>query len=100
MQIHDDEKFDLSLDFHDAKGVDTTDADPATWTSSDEQVVTLVVSEDTHTATVLAGLPGSAVVRVAVALADGTVLTATEAVDVVPGGAVTVSLVEGPVSKQ
>jgi hypothetical protein len=34
MQIHDNEKFDLTLDFKDAKGFDTQDADPAVWTSS------------------------------------------------------------------
>lgn len=100
VQIHDNEKFDLSLDFKDAKGFDTQDADPATWTVADSTVASVVVSADTHTATVVAGVPGSTTVAVSVTLADGTVLSATEAVDVVPAGAAVVSLVEGPVSLQ
>jgi hypothetical protein len=40
------------------------------------------------------------VVTVSVTLADGTVLSATESVDVVPAGAATISLAEGPVSVQ
>jgi hypothetical protein len=100
VQLHDNEKFDLTLDFKDAKGFDTQDSDPATWTSSDETVATVQVSADTHTATVVAGNPGSATVAVSVTLADGTALSATEAVDVVPAGAATVSLVEGPVTAQ
>jgi hypothetical protein len=93
VQIHDNEQFTLTADPQDSKGVDLADA--LTWTSSDESVVTLAVSDDTHTATVVAGMPGSAVVTVS----DGT-LTATEAVDVVPGGVATITVTEGPVEKQ
>lgn len=100
VQIHDNEQFDLTLDFKDAKGFDTADTDPASWASADETVATLVLSEDTHTATVKAGSPGSTTVTVSVTLPTGETITATEAVDVVPAGATTVSLVEGAVSAQ
>lgn len=100
VQIHDNEQYDLTVSFEDAKGFATTDTDPVSWTSSDETVATVAVSPDTLTGTVVAGNPGSAVVTVEVTLADGTVLTATEAVDVVPAGAATINLAEGPVSVQ
>lgn len=93
VQLHDNEQFDLTVDTKDAKGFETPDQ--VTWTVDDETVATVVVSDDTRTATIVAGNPGSAVVTVT----DGT-LTATEAVDVVPGGTALISLTEGPVTTQ
>jgi hypothetical protein len=93
MQIHDTEQFTLSAVTSDAKGFPTTD--PLTWTVDNADAVSLVVSDDTQSCTVVAGNPGSAVVTVT----DGT-LTATEAVDVVPGGTALISLTEGPVEEQ
>jgi hypothetical protein len=93
VQIHDNEQFTLTVDTKDAKGFETPDA--VTWTSSDETVATITVSDDTRTATIVAGSPGSAVVTVT----DGE-LSATEAVDVVPAGTATISVVEGPVTAQ
>lgn len=100
VQLHDNEKFDLSVQFEDAKGFVTQDADPVSWSSSDETVAAVTASADTLTGTVVAGNPGNATITVSVTLVDGTVLTATEAVDVVPAGAATISLVEGPVQPQ
>jgi hypothetical protein len=93
MQIHDNEQFDLTVDTKDAKGFET--ADVVSWSSSDETVATLVVSDDSRTATVVAGNPGSTTIQVS----DG-VLSATEAVDVVPAGTATIALTEGPVTEQ
>src|SRR5207237_790861 len=55
-----------------------------------ETVATLDVSADTQTCTVVAGQPGSAVVT----LTDGTI-SATLAVDVVPGSVATVEVTTG-----
>jgi hypothetical protein len=93
MQIHDNEQFDLTVDTRDAKGFETQDA--VAWASSDPAVASLAVSADTRVVTVVAGVPGSAVITVT----DGT-LSATEAVDVVPAGTATIALVEGPVTTQ
>lgn len=93
MQIHDNEQFDLTADTKDAKGFET--ADVLTWEADDADVVTLVVSDDTKTCTVVAGNPGSAVITVS----DGT-LSATEAVDVVTGDTALITLAEGPVTVQ
>jgi len=93
MQIHDNEQFTLTAVTEDAKGFPTTD--PLTWSVDNADAVSLVVSDDTQSCTVVAGNPGSAVVTVT----DGT-LTATEAVDVVPAGTALITLSEGPVSEQ
>lgn len=97
MQIHDNEKFALTADTRDAKGFPTSD--PLEWTVDGDAVVTLSVSEDGRTCTVIAVAPGSAVITVT----DGVtapVLTATEAVDVVPGGTALITLAEGPAEPQ
>lgn len=93
MQLHDNEQFDLSADTKDAKGFET--ADVLTWSVDDADVVSLVVSDDTKTCTVVAGNPGSAVITVT----DGT-LTATEAVDVITGDTTAIVLGEGAVTTQ
>lgn len=97
VQIHDDEKFDLTVHTTDAKGFETADA--IDWAVDDTSVVTLTVSADGRSCTVVAGSPGSAVITVT-DNATTPPLSATEAVDVVPGGTATISLTEGPVSKQ
>jgi len=94
MQLRDDEQVDLSVTATDAKGQPVT-GDTVTWTVDDESVVTLKVSDDTKTATVVAGTVGSAVVT----LTDGTV-TATEAVDVVAGDVALVTIAVGTPVKQ
>lgn len=93
MQLHDTEQFTLTLEAQDSKGFAV--ADTLTWTVDDPNVVSLQVSSDTMSATILAGAPGSAVVTIT----DGT-LTATEAVDVVPGAVAKLVLTEGPVTSQ
>ncbi len=94
VQIHDNEKFDVTAVADDAKGFAT--ADTVTFTPSDPTVFTLTPSAtDPMTSTVVAGVPGSAVLTVS----DGT-LSATLAVDVVPAGAATIALTEGPVTLQ
>lgn len=100
MQIHDTEQFDLSVHELDKRGFETSDPAPLSWTVADDTIATLAVSDDTRTCTVKAAAPGSTVVTVAVTLADGTVLTATEAVDVAPGAVATISIAEGPVTAQ
>lgn len=95
VQLHDNEQFDLTVDTKDAKGFETPDT--VTWASADETVATVVVSLDGRTATIVAGNPGSTVIT---ATDDAAGLSATEAIDVVPAGTATVSLVEGPVTTQ
>lgn len=93
MQIHDTEQFTLSVQATDSKGFPVTDT--LTWTVNNTDVATLAVSSDTMSATVIAGRPGSAVVT----LSDGN-LSATEAVDVIPGAASKLVITEGPASPQ
>ena len=93
MQIHDNEQFDIVVDAVDSKGVPT--ADSFTATVDNDAALTLVTASDGKTFTIKAGLPGSAVVTIT----DGT-LSVTEAVDVVPGNAATISITEGAVSTQ
>lgn len=100
-QIQDDEEFDLTIpSVADAKGAQIPDlpglADDPTFVSSDESVFTYrIFTEDPRKATVVAGLPGSAVGTVTI----GPVVV-THAVDVVPGGVATVTIEEGEVRKQ
>jgi hypothetical protein len=82
VQIHDNEQFTVTAEADDAKGFPT--GDPIAFTSSDESVFTVV-----------AGVPGSAVLTAT----DGEI-TATLAVDVVPAGAATVALTTGDVTTQ
>ena len=96
MQIHDNEKFSLTVDTKDAKGFET--ADSITWTADDNgAVIELQVSDDSRSCEVVAVAPGSAVITVS---DDAAGLSATEAVDVVAGGTATIGLVEGAVEPQ
>ncbi|MCW2915515.1 MAG: hypothetical protein JWN52_3583 [Actinomycetia bacterium] len=97
MQIHDDEKFTLTVDTRDAKGFET--ADEISWLVDDGTVVSLSVSPDGRSCDVVAGSPGSAVITVT-DTSTTPALVATEAVDVVPGGTATIAIAEGDVSKQ
>jgi hypothetical protein len=98
MQIHDDEKFTLTVDTKDAKGFET--ADTVAWTSDDNgAVVSLTVAADGRSCTVTAVAPG----HVTITATDSAVtpaLTVTEAVDVVTEATSAIALVEGPVTKQ
>jgi hypothetical protein len=93
VQIHDNEQFTVTAEADDAKGFPT--GDPIAFTSSDESVFTVVAGDDPSTITVVAGVPGSAVLTAT----DGEI-TATLAVDVVPAGAATVALTTGDVTTQ
>lgn len=97
MQLHDDEQVTYSIDTEDAKGFDTTDG--ATWETSDDTVASLAVSDDGRSCTVIAGVPGSAVLTATIAGTDPA-LFATEAIDVIAGGVAVVKLTAGDVTKQ
>jgi hypothetical protein len=88
MQLHDNEQCQLTVSEADAKGVALQDT--LTWAVADSTVATLAVAGDTQSATLVAGLPGSTVVTVT----DGA-LSATLAVDVVPGTVTTISIAAG-----
>lgn len=96
MQLHDDQKATLDVEERDAKGVLLVDN--VTWTIDDEQVATIVTEastdpgapEGTMVTWLVAGLPGSAVVTAT----DGT-LSATLAVDVVPGDVALIQISTG-----
>lgn len=95
-QMRDDQKVRVSLTAQDAKGAevldragDTTD-DPA-WTSSNENVFTWDVNPDNpREAWAVAGTPGSATGTVAIGE-----ISATVAIDVVPGDIALVQLQPG-----
>jgi hypothetical protein len=89
MQIHDNEQYAITVSAVDSKGFPTTDVFT---TAVDNPDVISVVDDDQdgRTFTVVAGNPGSAVITIS----DGT-LSVTEAVDVVVGEAVTISVQEG-----
>lgn len=89
---------DLTVEVRDALGNPITD-DPAIttddliWTfDSGEGVVTTVVSPDTRTCTARSAQLGSAVLRVGLGESE---LSATDAIDVIPGDAAAITIVEG-----
>jgi hypothetical protein len=105
MQITDAQKFSLTADPEDAAGYDVDV--PIAFASSDETIASLAEyllpdgTQDLKSKWVVAGAPGSAIITVSVPTNEGLPdLTATLAVDVVPGGVATVTLVPGePVDK-
>jgi hypothetical protein len=97
MQLHDDEQVTYTVDTEDAKGFDTNEV--LEWAADNADVVTLVPGENGRTCTVLAGVPGSAVVTVTAPNLDPP-LSATEAIDVLPGGTATITLAAGDITKQ
>jgi hypothetical protein len=88
MQLVDNQQVALTVVETDSKGVALQDT--LTWTIDNETVATLDISTDTQTCTVVAGITGSATVTVT----DGT-LSATLAVDVIPGTATAISITPG-----
>lgn len=99
MQIHDNEQFDITVEVDDAKGFAITDT--VTVTSADETVATVVPGADGTTFTIVAGNPGSTVITFDAGTDDnGNQVTATEAVDVVPGNVATIKLTEGAATTQ
>lgn len=97
MQLHDDEQVTYTVDTEDAKGFDTDET--LEWSADNTDVVTLVPGENGRTCTVLAGVPGSAVVTVTAPNLDPP-LSATEAIDVLAGGTATITLAAGDITKQ
>lgn len=95
MQLHDNEKVTYTADTEDAKGIDT--AEQVEWTIDNGDVASLNVSGDTRTCEVVAGVPGSATLTATIPALG---LSATEAIDVVPGGTATIRLEAGEVSEQ
>lgn len=100
-QLHDNEEFDIELSAADAKGAAVSDdptstTDDPSFVTSDPAVFTYAVDPtNPRKATIVAGLPGSAVGTVSLGS-----ITATHAVDVVPAGIATVALAEGTVRTQ
>lgn len=95
MQIRDNEQFDITIEVDDAKGFAIT-GDQLTVTSADETVATVQQGNDSQTYTIVAGNPGSTVITFDAGTDDnGNAVTATEAVDVVPGNVATIRLTEG-----
>jgi len=98
-QLHDNEQVDITVSAVDGKGF--ASADTITYEVDDETVVTVVggTDEDTQTATLVAGVPGSAVVTItdsgAVDSTTGLPLSATLAVDVIAAGAVAINVAVG-----
>lgn len=100
MQLHDDEKVTFSVAETDAKGFDvpddaTTTADDVTWTLDNASVGALTVSTDTRSCDFVAGSVGSGILTVA---SGG--LSATVAIDVIPAGAVALTVTAGAVTPQ
>lgn len=100
VQLHDDEKVTFSVAETDAKGFDvpddpTTAADDVTWTLDNASVGALTVSTDTRSCDFVAGSVGSGILTVA---SGG--LSATVAVDVIPAGAVALTVTAGAVTPQ
>lgn len=99
-QLRDNEEVDLAVVVASAKGNEIVDQpgveDDLQWTvEGGDDVVELVVSEDTRTCTVRALDLGSAVVRVGIGE-----LSATTAFDVIPGEAAVVTVNAGTPRKQ
>jgi len=90
MQINTGQKFSVAVDTEDAAGYDTVET--IAWSISDENVASLVIAEDTRSVEVISGAPGSAVLTASIPSLE---LSATLAVDVVPAGTATISLVAG-----
>jgi len=100
MQLHDDDKVDLSVLVASAKGSailddPATTGDDLTWSVDDSTIAGLAVSNDTRTCTVIAGVTGSTVLTVGIGNA-----AATLAVDVIPGDAAVITISEGTPTKQ
>jgi len=96
VQLHDDEKVNLTVEAQDAKGADVL-GETLVWSILDESVATLQVADDSMSCEVVAGTPGSTTGTVS---DDAAGVSATFAVDVVPGGVALISITEGTPEKQ
>jgi hypothetical protein len=74
-----------SVSFKDVHGHDTQAEDVPQWTSSDESVVSLAVSEDGLSAVATVSAPGAALIEVKSTTADGDEIVAQGSVTVTPG---------------
>jgi hypothetical protein len=95
MQLRETDQVDLTVTVTSTKGTSIPDrpedpTDDLTWTVADESVARLSISPDTRTCTVVAGTVGSTVVTVGL-----RELSATLAVDVIPGDAAVLTIGEG-----
>lgn len=98
-QLHDDEQFDITVSATDAKGFQLS-GEALTVTSADETVAT-VQDQGNGVYLIVAGNPGSTIVTFDAGQDDeGNDVSATEAVDVVPGGVATIALTEGTPTPQ
>lgn len=100
VQLHDNEKVTFSVAESDAKGFDvpddaTTTADDVSWTVDNASIGALTVSTDTRSCDFVAGSVGSGILTVAT---GG--LSATVAIDVLPAGAVALTVTAGAVTPQ
>ncbi len=100
MQLHDTEQVDLTVSVSDVKGATVGDdpgttTDDLTWTIDNPTAASLTVSPDTRTCTVIAGTVGSGVITVTLGE-----LSATLAVDVIPGAASKIEISEGAPTPQ
>lgn len=95
VQINTGQKITYTVDTEDASGYDTNET--IEWSVDNEEVATLTVSEDTHSATVVSGAPGSAVLTASI---PNLGLSASEIIEVVPAGTATITLVPGDVEEE
>jgi hypothetical protein len=88
------EKIHLSADPEDASGYDVDV--PVVFTVADESVATIVnIDDDPKAVWVVSGAPGSTVVTATVTKLDGTDISGTLAIDVVPADVAVVNIVAG-----
>lgn len=102
-QIKDSGQFQYQITITDKKGQPAKVDGVPVWTSSNEAVATVDASDDGMTATVKGGVPGVATISVQADadLGEGvTPLAGADDVTVVPGGAASISLVDGPETEQ
>lgn len=93
VRLTDTQQVDLTAREVDAKGSPVRE--PLTWSSDNTAVAVVVPSADTFVGTVVAQLPGVCTITVT----DGT-LTAHQAIEVLPGQAVSMSIAEGVPTNQ
>ncbi|GII89727.1 hypothetical protein Ssi03_77170 [Sphaerisporangium siamense] len=95
MQLNTGQKITYTVDTEDASGYDTNET--IEWSVDNADSLVLTVSEDTRSATVVSGAPGSGVLKASIPALG---LEATEAIDIVPAGTATIKLVAGPVEEE
>lgn len=105
-QLHTDEKITGTIRALDSRGFEVpddpaTESDNVTWTlqAGGEDVVTLEVSGDSRSATLVAVAPGSTVLTADIQTPEGSRVV-TQAVDVIPGDVASLEIVMGTPSKQ